>query len=248
MAKIKASGVLRAGVKADKPGYSAKTIDGKYVGMDVDIVEMIAQALGIPQDKIQFTEVTSENREIMLEQNKVDVVAASYGIKPGPAKVVTFAGPYAENPNAVMVEAGNPEKIAQFSDLNGKRVCATAGSTIVPALQAFAPGLIQVGLQAAADCATALQNHQVDAVAVDTATLMGFANATPGKFVVLTNLPEFGTQSTGVAVQKGQADFCEFIDGVLQENWNSGVFQKDWNDTLAPSIGAPRPLQFIPCL
>jgi glutamate transport system substrate-binding protein len=246
MAKIVASGKFRVGVKFDKPGFSEKTLDGSYEGMDIEITKMITKALGMSEDQIEWTETVSNNREPFLQQGKVDLVAASYAIRADRQKVVTFAGPYSNTENALIVTKGNPLKINTWDDVNGKKVCGISASQPNADVEAHAAKAVMIGFDTQAKCVTALKNGQVDIVAGSFASLGGFVAREPKAFEFSPVV--WGGEVIGVGMPKGEIDFCEFIDDVLKKAWASGEFQTAWNKTLAKNLNEePQELQLIPC-
>jgi glutamate transport system substrate-binding protein len=247
MARIAKAGTLRAGIELDAPGFSQKNLNGQYAGMDPDVVRMIAKALGIPDNKIQWTETVTTNREAFLEQNKVDVIVASYGITPARQKVVTFAGPYASSYYTLLVLKGNPHKIDTWSDTNGKEICGIAGGAAQTALQAAAPKVKYIGFDTGAKCVTALLNGQVDGYINAVTALSGAQSQDPNSLELLRSL-KVGSTIDGIGIHKGEIDFCNFIDRVLTNAYKSGEYQSDWNATLGKLIDEPpSPLHFIKC-
>src|SRR5690349_7104489 len=94
MERLKKAQKLTVGSKFDQPGFGLKGLDGKPAGFDVEIAKIIAGELGIPADKIDWLETPSKVREDYLEQDKVDLVAATYTINDKRKQRVDFAGPY----------------------------------------------------------------------------------------------------------------------------------------------------------
>src|SRR5262245_34169228 len=87
---VKARGTLVAGVKNDYPPFGSIDEGGKTVGFDIDIVEYIANRLGV---KLDLRPVTSANRIPMLMNETVDLIAASTTITQERGEVVDFSVP-----------------------------------------------------------------------------------------------------------------------------------------------------------
>ena len=109
MAKLKEAGKITVGTKFDQPLFGLKNPDGKPEGFDVEIAKLIAGEMGIADDKIDFIEAVSANREPFIQQGKVDIVVATYTINDTRKQVVDFAGPYYVAGQDIMVAKGNPE-------------------------------------------------------------------------------------------------------------------------------------------
>jgi len=94
MAKIAAAGKIKVGTKFDQPGFGLKGLDGKLSGFDVEVAKIIAGAMGVTADNIEWVESPSKLREELIEKGSVDLVAATYTINDKRKERITFAGPY----------------------------------------------------------------------------------------------------------------------------------------------------------
>src|SRR5262245_47839570 len=113
------------GVKADQPGLGFRDRNGRFSGFEVDVGTYIARKLGASH--VTFKQVTSDNREQLLDDHAVDIVLASYSITPDRAKKVKFGGPYYIAHQDILVR--RPDKaIRTVRDLTGRRVCVASGS------------------------------------------------------------------------------------------------------------------------
>ena len=120
----------RVGTKFDQPLFGLKGLDGKPEGFDVEIAKIVAAKLGIPADKITYTETPSKIREDVLVNDQVDMVVATYTINDARKQKVSFAGPYYIAGQDLMVKADNtsitgPETLKAAN----ARVCSVSGST-----------------------------------------------------------------------------------------------------------------------
>ena len=102
------AGTMTIGTKFDQPLFGLKGPDGKPVGFDVEIGKIIAGTLGIPADKIKWVETVSANREPFIENGTVDIVVATYTINDKRKEVVSFAGPYYNAGQDILVLQGQP--------------------------------------------------------------------------------------------------------------------------------------------
>ena len=67
------------GVKFDQPGLGLKE-GAKNTGMDVDVAKYVAKELGYAEDKIEFKESPSAQRETLLQNGQVKMILATYSI------------------------------------------------------------------------------------------------------------------------------------------------------------------------
>jgi glutamate transport system substrate-binding protein len=246
MAKLAEGGTLRVGTKFDQPLFGLKGLSGEPEGFDVEIAKIIAKKLGISEDKIEFIESVSANREPFLQQNRVDMVVATYTINDKRDMIVDFAGPYFQAGQDILVAKGNPKGIKGPEDLKGKKTCSVSGST--PAETVMTKyGLTTAELQLVdvyTKCRDALANGQVDAVTTDNVILAGYVDKAPDKFELVDK--PFTEEPYGIGVPEGQEDFCQFINDTLKESVTDGSYEKAFTSTVGkiisevPALPAPR--------
>jgi glutamate transport system substrate-binding protein len=236
MADILASGKLTVGTKFDQPLFGLKGLSGKPEGFDIEIAKIIASKLGIAEDRINFVEAVSANREPFLQQKKVDMVVATYTINDKRDKVVDFAGPYFVAGQDILVAKGNPKKITGPESLKGKKTCSVSGSTPAATMQdkyGLSTGDL-VLVDAYSKCRDALANGQVDAVTTDNVILSGYVSEAPDKFELLGK--PFSQEPYGIGIPEGQEPFCDFINKVLKDAVTDGSYEKAFKSTAGKVI------------
>ncbi|MGL4340733.1 MAG: glutamate ABC transporter substrate-binding protein, partial [Rhodoglobus sp.] len=195
MAKLNEAGTITIGTKYDQPLFGLNGPDGP-VGFDVEIGKLIASKLGIPAQKITWKQADSKNREPFIQAGEVDLVVATYTINDARKQVVSFAGPYYEAGQDILVLSGNPTGISSVEDLAGKNVCSVTGSTSEKNL--IAAGVTVLPAAGYSDCLEPLRTGAVVAVSTDNVILAGLADQNPGEFEVL-NKP-FTTEPYGIGL------------------------------------------------
>ncbi len=246
MAELAEAGKLRVGTKFDQPLFGLKGLSGEPEGFDVEIAKLIASKLGISEDNIEFVEAVSANREPFLQQNRVDMVVATYTINDKRDMVVDFAGPYFQAGQDILVAKGNPKGIKAPEDLKGKKTCSVSGST--PAETVMTKyGLTTADLvlvDAYSKCRDALSNNQVDAVTTDNVILSGYVSEDPEKFELIGT--PFTEEPYGIGIPEGQEEFCDFINETLAEAAEDGSYAEAFEKTAgtvidtAPELPSPR--------
>ena len=229
MAKLKEAGTVKVGTKFDQPLFGLKNLEGKPEGFDVEIAKLIAGEMGIAPDKVVFSEAVSANREPFIQQGKVDFVVATYTINDKRKQVVDFAGPYYEAGQDIMVAKGNPEGIGGPDDLAGKKVCSVTGSTPAENIRTNYPKAELTEFDVYSKCAEALKNKQVQAVTTDNVILLGLINQDPEAFELVDK--KFTEEPYGIGVKKGDTQFRNFINDVLEKTYQDGRWQQAWAAT-----------------
>jgi glutamate transport system substrate-binding protein len=214
---------VRIGIKYDQPGLGYR--DGsEYTGFDVDVAKYVAGELGYTEDQIEWVEAPSANRENMLANDQVDMVFATYSITDERKQTVDFAGPYFVAGQDLLVRA-DESSIQGPDDLDGKNLCSVTGSTSAQKVKDDHPAVGLFEQPGYADCLTALESGQVDAVTTDDIILAGLAStdANQGKFKVVGNT--FSEEQYGVGLPKG-SDQCQAVNDAITKMVEEGAWEE----------------------
>lgn len=117
IAELQKRGTLAVGLSDVSPPYATKNEKMEHVGLEVDLAEMIAKALGV---KLKVVIVTAANRVACLLTDCADILIYGLTITPERATQVWFSQPYAVNASGIIATKGSA--IASLDDLAGKRV------------------------------------------------------------------------------------------------------------------------------
>lgn len=232
MAKLNTAQKLRVGTKFDQPGFGLKGLSGKPEGFDVEIAKMIADGLGIPDDKIEYTETPSTVREQVIQQDKVDIVVATYTINDKRKAVIDFAGPYYIAGQSIMVKQSDTAITGPDSFKDGtKKVCTVTNSTPAANIEKYLGNKAQqlVLFDIYQKCVDALKGGQVDAVTTDNVILTGFIATNEGQFKLVGE--PFTEEPYGIGLKKGDNEFRSFINDQLEAAFKDGSYLKAWKDT-----------------
>ncbi len=246
MEKLAKAGKVRIGVKFDQPLFGLRNLRGQPEGFDVEIGKMISKKLGIDEKNIEWVETVSANREAFLQQNKADMVIATYAITPKRREVVTFAGPYIITGQDLMVKKGNPQNIKGPDDLKGKKVCVLNGSENRLNIVNNYPDITPVGFDAFSKCAEAVKNGSLPAATLSGAVILGYVAKEPDQFEMVGN--RFSNEPWGVGVRKGDIAFCEFVKDVLKSADADGHYKTAYDKTVGEHLkDEPKLPELDPC-
>ena len=240
MAEIAEKGTVTIGTKFDQPGFGLQNLEGVPEGFDVEVAKIIAGALGIAEEDIEWKETPSDVREQVIENGEVDYVVATYTINDERKQRISFAGPYYNAGQMLMVMSDN-DTITGPDDLKANpdaKVCTVTGSTPSENIKEYLASEKQLVLFDVYDkCADALSNGQVDVVTTDNVILAGFVSESDGEFKLVGE--QFTEEPYGIGIKKGDVDFCEFINTTLQEN--EDAYLEAWNSTAGEVEGTEEP-------
>jgi glutamate transport system substrate-binding protein len=240
MAEIADRGTMTIGTKYDQPGFGLETLDGELEGFDVEVAKIIAGALGIAPEDITWEETPSAVREEVIEGGEVDMVVATYTINDERKERISFAGPYYQAGQQIMVASDNDEIEGPeaFTDNPELSVCSVTGSTPSENIREYLSSDDQLVLfEEYSQCADALDNGQVDAVTTDNVILLGFVSESDGAFKLVGE--QFTEEPYGIGITKGDVEFCEFINQTLQDN--ADAYAEAWEATAGQVEGTETP-------
>lgn len=240
MAKLSDAGSMTVGTKFDQPGFGLLGLEDTPEGFDVEVAKIVAGAMGIAPEDIEWKQASSDIREQVIEDGDVDMVVATYTINEERAERITFAGPYYEAGQQLMVTADNdsiegPEDIADNPDM---KVCSVTGSTPSEQIKEYLASDDQLVLFDIYDkCKDALGNGQVDIVTTDNVILLGYVDESEGDFKLVGE--QFTEEPYGIGIEKGDVEFCEFINETLADNEDAYVAA--WEATAGEVEGTETP-------
>jgi len=124
MKKILDRGKIVIGVKADYKPWGFRDSSGQLVGMEIDMAQDVADALGV---ELELVPVQSSNRMQFVQQGKIDMMIATMSDKADRRKVVGIIDPnyYTSGTNVLASKSAGLKK---WEDLNGKPVCGKQGA------------------------------------------------------------------------------------------------------------------------
>lgn len=246
MAELAESGSAKIGVKYDQPGlgFLEPGADAPQ-GFDIEIAKILAAELGIAPEDIEWVETVSENREPFLQNNRVDMVLASYSITDERREVVGQAGPYYVTGQQLLVRDEDKESITSPEDTKGKKVCSVTGSTSLQRME-DEYGANPVPFATYSECVDQLENGTVDAVTTDGAILLGYAAENPDELEVVGE--PFSEERYGVGYNKQETEMCQFINDTLQKAFEDGTWAEAFEATLGESgVETPEPPTLDEC-
>lgn len=225
-------GSLVIGTRFSQPGMSEQTIDGRFVGFDIDLARHVATELGVDGDDIEWVDVTADERESALMNGDVDMIVGTYSITEERKQEVAFAGPYFVTGQAILVHMG-AKGIDGPDALNGKTLCSVSGSTSAQQLQErHAKDVELKEYPRYADCVIALLAGQLDAVTTDEAILAGYVAQHPELLKVVGQ--QFSEERYGIGLRKDDHRGQRAVNDAIRTFIGRG----EWERSLRRHLGA----------
>lgn len=231
---------LVIGTKFDQPGLGLKNPDGSMSGFDVDVAKYVAKELGYPEDKIEWKESPSAQRENLIQNGQVKFIVATYSITDARKQKVSFAGPYLVTGQSLLVRADNTDITGAESLQNNKKLCSVSGSTPAQRIKDKYPGVQLQQYDTYSACVEALKNGAIDAVTTDEVILAGYAAQSPGAFKIVGQ--PFSEERYGIGLKKGDTELCTKITDAVKKMEADGSWKAAFDKNLGPAgITAPAP-------
>jgi len=244
MERIHRQGKLRVGVDQNtlRLGYFDPTTT-LMRGLDIELVRTVARAIfgrgkANIDDYILFKAISTDQRQSAVEDREVDLVASAFSITCERKKHVHFSSVYLVAQQRLLVPKDS--KVRRLGDLQGRRVCATEGSTSIDNL--YGTGVVQHPVELRPDCLVALQEGRVAAITADDTILFGFKEQDQQTKIVgdCINIERYG-----MAINRAYPEFVGFVNGVLARLGERAL--KRIRDRWLPDLEAPDSAQIARC-
>lgn len=194
--------------------------DGKVIGFDVDLVDLVAKELGVTQDIIDtpFDGITSGAD---FNSAKCDLSAAGMTITEDRKKDIDFSDPYFDATQALVSKKGSG--VSGLDQLKGKKLAVQNTTTGQEYATKNATGVELVVFEDLGLLLTAVETGSVDAGINDNGVLYDWVKKKP-EFEVSK---EFDTgEQYGIGFKKGNTALQKVINDVLAKTKSSGEYDK----------------------
>lgn len=198
------------------PGYfpfDMKDPNGDFVGYDVDTANALAKALG-KDIKVEFKQFTFDGLIPALRTGEVDMVFAGMTIRGDRALAVSFADPYFQTGQAVMVPGTDKTtKTWQDLDVKGNKIAVGIGTTgALLAKDVFKNAQI-LDFEEFPSAATAMAQGEADGVVYDEPAIAVWKLKNGDSVREIEEL--ISTENLGIALQKNDFDTIQWVNSFL---------------------------------
>ena len=212
---IKKAGELRMMTNAGFEPYEYKA-GGNVVGVDVELAQMVADALGV---KLTIIDMDFDLLVDALASGKGDIIAAGMTATEERAKSVDFSVNYVDNVLKIVVPVDSD--IKTFEDLAGKRVAVQEGTTSDMYVTDNVGAAEVLRFKDAIIGGDAVKTNKADACVLDLKPAEGVvanSNGTLKMLDVSTNEEQFA-----MAIAKGNQTLRDVVNSVLGPAYDNGV-------------------------
>jgi ABC-type amino acid transport substrate-binding protein len=226
--KIKDSSTMTLGYLADAPPFSFLGPDKKPTGYSVELCTRIAGSIQKQLNvnlKLNWVELTAENRISMVEQGKVDIECGTTTTSLSRYEKVDFSLMTYVDGGTLLTLANSP--LRSLTDLSGKKIAVITGTTTETALakflkEQFVTAVQLVPVKDHVEGRTALENGTVEAFASDQAILIALALTAkdPKRFALADGL--FSYEPYAFMLRRNDPSFRLAVNRGLAALYRSG--------------------------
>lgn len=227
MAKVKGSGKIVMGVRESSAPLSYTVGGGRYLGYHVELCEQIIKKL-MPTATIEYTPVTSANRIPLVQNGTVDIECGSTTNNATRQKDVSFAVTTYVTEVRTAVKTGS--NIKSVSDLSGKNVATTTGTTSVALLRkherANGVNFNEIYGKDHADSFLLLESGRADAFVMDDNILAGLiaSSKAPADYAIVGET--LNIEPIAIMVRKDDTAFKKAVDDSIKAMMADGSLAK----------------------
>jgi glutamate/aspartate transport system substrate-binding protein len=231
LSKVKAAGSITMGVRDSSGALSYTLGDGKYAGFHVELCQRIVadveKAVG-KKLEVKYQSVTSQNRIPLTQNGTVDIECGSTTNNATRQKDVAFAVTTFVEEVRMAVKANSG--LTSISQLNGRNVATTTGTTSVQTLRknerAQGIDFKEIYGKDHADSFLLLESGRADAFVMDGSILAGnIANAkNPADFKIVGEV--LSVEPIAIMLRKDDPAFKKLADDTLKGMMQSGEMAK----------------------
>ena len=197
--------------------------NGEIVGIDIDIVNAIAEELGI---EVEFKNIGWEPLFPAVENGEVDFAVSSITITEERQESFDFTEPYYVANQLILVPEDSD--ITSFQDLKGKRVSVqinTTGHIVVKDLLGETSSNI-VATETMPLAISEMLNGNADASVGDNSTINDYMKNNPDVNVKTIEDDEFEKEYYGLMVKKGNTEILELLNEGIQKIKENGKLEE----------------------
>lgn len=213
---------LIVGISFDSKPFGFLDSNGQVKGLEADLAREIADRLLGDENKVEFKNVTSQDRIKVATNDEVDMVISTMTINSQRKKVVDFSSPYFIAGQVICVK--KQSKINSLDDLLNKRVIVVLGTTGEKNIKSFAPNALIQGYINNSDAIDAFKTGNDDAITTDDSLLLGLVQE-DGKYHLLPK--RLTKEPYGIAFKKSRhtKTFKESVDKIIDDMKEDGTLE-----------------------
>ena len=227
--RVIAKGQIRIGMSGNQPPMNVKSRTGAFIGLEVDLAHIMAQALGV-----KLTMVPKPFPELLaaLNNGEIDMVMSNMSITPERTLMVSFVGPYMLSGRSILTRSTLLAKASGPADLNRPdiKVAAIANSTGQQFAEKYLPNTRLITTWNYDDAVRMVKEGEVDLVIADMTVCKLAVLQNPGAGLLTIAAP-LNIEPVGIAISRHDLQFQNLVSNILDGIESTGALdqlRKKW--------------------
>ena len=225
--RIESDKVLKVGFEGTFPPFNFLDDKDDFQGFDVDISNELAKRLDIEAD---FIATSWDGLIAGLKADKFDIIIGQMTVTDERKKSVDFTDPYVIT-GSVLVTREGTDDITKLEDIKGKKVGVGGGTTFEEVANGVEGADVKL-YKTVGDYIQDLINERLDVI-INDQLLMSY-NIQENDLPIKVTSDILNKDEIAMAVNKGNEDFIEKVNGLLKEMKEDGTYNeiyKKWFGT-----------------
>ena len=180
------------------------------MGFDIALCQYIADDLGVT---LEVTDMALDSLLISLQQDKFDIVAAGMSPDEERLKAADFTDKIFESEQSIILRKADVALYPTTAELAGASIGVQKGTI----QEGIAEGITDkvVKLTKLSELITELKTGKIDAVCIDYPCATAYVSGNDDLIVSDIEI-EYEGPGTCLAVQKGETEWVEYLNGIIQ--------------------------------
>ena len=196
---------------------------GKYVGIDVDIINAIAKNQGF---NVKLTNPGFDASLNAVQSSQADAVLAGMTITDARKQIFDFSDPYYETQNAIIVRKDQESTYSSLDAFKGKKVAVQKGTIEEGLAKKQLKDSTVVSLTAMGEAINEVKSGQVDAVDLEKPVAEGYVAQNPDLALASVALKVDDGDAKAVAMAKGNDKLKEAVNKVIKKLKDNGTYDE----------------------
>ena len=226
--RVVKSKTLTVGTSADQPPLTARNRQGNFMGLDIDLANALANAMGVELkvEQMDFSDLLEA-----LDAGKVDMVMSGVSITPERATKAAFVGPYMLSGKSIVARR---DAIEQFRSGNldsaNVKLAALRGSTSAAFVSRAAPNATLVEVADTSEAVRMVVSGEASGMVADEPTCVLAVLRNPDAGLVTLEKP-LTVEPMGIAVNANDPEFYNLVSNYIKAYEGTGLLtalRKKW--------------------
>ena len=226
---VKKAGKLRVAVDTTYPPMEFEAIDGKIIGLDIDLARELAKVLKV---EAEFIVMPWDGILAGLQSNRYDIIMSSMNVTPERSAQVNFV-PYITM-GQVFVVKKTAKPVVHDKDLDGRTVAVQVDTTSFSAVEAIKKSGVKIKdiktFPGATETFSALKSNQADVIVTDEVVGRYYSGLDAKNFMVSGNAVK--PEPIGIAVKKSDTKLFKALEEAVKTIKENGVYARVYKQWL----------------